>query len=90
MQLRTLKQTRYQSTTMEEIKKLLQANKHSYLQSLDISHYTITGLNREKYYIKTENPGETRELLSYYEKTTGRKAPVNINEVHITWKQYHN
>jgi len=72
MLLRTLKQTGYHPATMEEIKDLLKANRHSYLQSLDLTRYTITGLTREKYYIKCETKEEARELIQYYEEITGR------------------
>lgn len=78
MLLRTLKQTGYHPATMEEIKDLLKANRHSYLQSLDLTRYTITGLTRDKYYIKCENTQEVNELTGYYEKITGRPVVSDV------------
>lgn len=72
MLLRTLKQTGYQPTTREEIQKILKANKHSHLQSLDPTRYTITGLARDKYYIKCETKKEASQLIKDYEKITSR------------------
>lgn len=72
MQLRTLKQTAYKPTTPEEIIQILKENRHSHLQSLDPTRYTITGLGRQKYYIKCETADEAKNLIQYYEEITGR------------------
>lgn len=78
MLLRTLNQTGYHSTTMDDIQELLKANRHSYLQPLDDYRYTITGLARDKYYIKCETISEVNELTGYYEKITGRQVVSDV------------
>ena len=78
MLLRTLDQTGYHSTTMDDIQELLKSNRHSYLQPLDDYRYTITGLARDKYYIKCENTQEVNELTGYYEKITGRPVVSDV------------
>lgn len=72
MELRTPIETKYTPITMEESKKILHENKHSYLQKLDPLRYTITGLDRTKYYFKCETETEAKELTTYYEKITGK------------------
>ncbi|MBQ2652560.1 MAG: hypothetical protein IJF83_03305 [Methanobrevibacter sp.] len=78
MLLRTLDQTGYKSITMDEIQDLLKNNRHSYLQPLDDYRYTITGLARDKYYIKCETITEVNTLTEYYEKITGRPVVSDV------------
>ena len=72
MLLRTPKETQYSSVSMDEIKNIIQDNKHSHLQSLDLTRYTITGLDRKKYYLRCETNDEAKQLIKYYEEITGR------------------
>ena len=73
MKLRTPTQTQYTQITIDDAKKILHENRHSHLQTLDPTRYTITGLDRTKYYFKCENKTEASDLINYYEKITGKK-----------------
>ena len=74
MLLRTPKETKYHPVSMDEIKTIIQDNRHSHLQNLDLTRYTITGLDRKKYYLKCETNDEARQLIEYYEAITGRSV----------------
>ena len=74
MLLRTPKETKYRPVSMDEIKNIIQDNRHSHLQNLDLTRYTITGLDRKKYYLKCETNDEARQLIEYYEEITGRSV----------------